>query len=216
MNNQLPAVSWIMPPDGYDEHPPAPAALGEWYSAQILKTLLLRKEVWESTVLFIMYDENDGWFDHVPPPTPPAATPGEFVTAASASSYTGPIGLGVRVPMLVVSPFSAGGWVCSDTFDHTSQLQFLAERFGVSVPNVSSWRQGTVGNLTPALPNLGTPITKKPTLVRTSESIERAPIEGECSSSQLIELNPTTAPYPVPSNQTQPTQGPDTLTPTPT
>jgi phospholipase C len=118
--------------------------------------------------------------------------------------------------MLVVSPFSAGGWVCSDTFDHTSQLQFLAERFGVSVPNVSSWRQGTVGNLTPALPNLGTPITKKPTLTRTSESIKRAPVKGECSTSQLIELNPTTAPYPIPSNQTQPTQGPDTLTPTPT
>jgi len=215
-SNQLPAVSWIIPPDGYDEHPPAPAALGEWYTAQVLETLMSRKEVWESTVLFVMYDENDGWFDHVAPPTPVAGTPGEYVTAASASSYTGPIGLGMRVPMLVVSPFSAGGWVCSDTFDHTSQLQFLAERFGVSVPNVSSWRQETVGNLTPALPNLASPITKRPKLVRTSDHIKRAPVKGECTTAQLIELNPSTAPYPIPSDQTQPTQGPDTLTPTPT
>ncbi len=166
-HNQLPAVSWIIPPDGYDEHPPAPASLGEWYTAQVIKTLMSNKEVWASTVLFIMYDENDGFFDHVAPPTAPPATPGEYVTAPSAPSYSlgQPIGLGVRVPMLVVSPFSAGGWVCSDTFDHTSQLAFLAERFGVDGTvdsNLSTWRQGTVGNLTSALPTLGTPITKEP------------------------------------------------------
>ncbi|HXW36096.1 MAG TPA: alkaline phosphatase family protein [Acidimicrobiales bacterium] len=216
-NDQLPAVSWIIPPDGYDEHPPAPAVLGEWYTRQVLKTLMSNKEVWASTVLFIMYDENDGWFDHVPPPTAPAGTTGEYVTASSDSStYTGPIGLGIRVPMLVVSPFSAGGWVCSDTFDHTSQLQFLATRFGVTVPNVSSWRAGTVGDLTSTLPTLGTPITKKPVLPKVSPSIKKPPIEGECTSGQLIEVNPTTSPYPVPTNQTQPTQGPDTLKPTPT
>jgi len=214
--NQLPAVSWLIPPQGFDEHPPAPASLGEWYTSQILNTLTSNKEVWAKTVLFIMYDENDGWFDHVSPPTPPAGTTGEYVTASSdAAKYPGPIGLGVRVPMLVVSPFSAGGWVCSDTFDHTSQLQFVAERFGVSVPNVSTWRQSTAGNLTTTLPRLNTPTTKVPKLPETSENIKEAPIKGECSKDQLEENNPATAPYPIPSNQVQPVQGPNTLTPTP-
>jgi phospholipase C len=218
LHNELPAVSWIIPPDGYDEHPPAPAALGEWYTAQVLKTLQSNKEVWESTVLFIMYDENDGWFDHVPPPFPSdPTTEGEYVTASSdAANYPGPIGLGVRVPMLVVSPFSAGGWVCSDTFDHTSQLQFVAERFGVAVPNVSPWRRDAVGDLTAALPTLGTPINKRPTLPLTPHGRNKPPIGGECSASQLLELNTTTPAYPIPMPQTQPTQGPDTLKPTPT
>ena len=75
-NDTLPQVSWIVSPQEYDEHPPAPPALGEWYSQQVLNTLLSNPEVWASTVLFIMYDENDGFFDHVPPPTPPAGTAG--------------------------------------------------------------------------------------------------------------------------------------------
>jgi len=211
-NNTLPAVSWIIPPDGYDEHPPAPPALGEWYTSQILQTLISNPKVWASTVLFIMYDENDGWFDHVKPPSPPSGTAGEYVTAASsAATYTGPVGLGVRVPMLVVSPFSAGGWVCSDTFDHTSQLQFLADRFGVTVPNVSTWRQNTVGNLTSTLPTLSAPLTTKPTLPATSSSIKNPPVGGECTSGQLLELNPKTKPYPIPNKQKQPTQEPGIL-----
>jgi len=64
----LPAVSWIIPPVGFDEHPPAPAALGEWYTSEVINALLSNEEIWASTVLFIMYDENDGWFDHVTPP----------------------------------------------------------------------------------------------------------------------------------------------------
>ena len=218
-HGQLPAVSWIVAPDGYDEHPPAPASLGEWYTSRVLKTLMSRREVWARTVLFIMYDENDGFFDHVAPPTAPLSTPGEYITAPGAPSYTSgqPIGLGVRVPMLVVSPFSAGGWVCSDTFDHTSQLQFLAERFGVDGTvdsNVSTWRQGKVGNLTSALPTLGTPITKKPKFGRarkTSDNTNAPPIEGECNAGQLIELNSSTPPYPIPHPQSQPKQGPNTL-----
>jgi len=106
-------------------------------------------------VLFLMYDENDGWFDHVPPPTAPKGTAGEWVTAAKISSETdgirGPLGLGVRVPMLVLSPFSRGGHVASEVFDHTSQLKFVAERFGVEIPNVSAWRKKTVGDLTSTL-----------------------------------------------------------------
>ena len=217
LNNQLPEVSWIIPPVGYDEHPPAPAALGEWYTSQVLMTLMSNKDVWESTVLFIMYDENDGWFDHVAPPTAPAGTAGEYVTASSeASSHRGPVGLGVRVPMLVVSPFSVpADGSCSDTFDHTSQLQFLAARFGVEVPNVSAWRQQTVGDLTAALPTLAAPVRRTPKLARTSDNIDRRPVKGECNADQLEELNPVTAPYRVPADQVQPVQGPNTLKPTP-
>ena len=114
----------------------------------MIGTLVSNPEVWAKTVLFIMYDENDGFFDHVPPPTPPPGTPGEFLTVdplpASAYGVAGPIGLGFRVPMLVVSPFSRGGYVCSDIFDHTSQLRFLETRFGVQAPNISAWRRKTV------------------------------------------------------------------------
>ena len=218
--NKLPAVSWVIPPDGYDEHPPAPAALGEWYTAKVLSTLMSNPEVWASTVLFIMYDENDGWFDHVPPPTPPPGTPGEYLTAhplpSTAGGIAGPVGMGFRVPMLVVSPFSAGGWVCSDTFDHTSQLQFIAERFGVPIPNVSAWRRETAGDLTTTLPTLGSPKTAVAPLPATSENINAPPIGNECGGLQLLELNVNTNPYPVPATHAQPTQAPGTLTPTPT
>lgn len=210
--NTLPQVSWIISPDSYDEHPPAPAALGEWYTQQILDTLTSNPEVWASTVLFIMYDENDGFFDHVPPPTPTEGTDGEYLTNETSETMTqsggvaGPIGLGVRVPMIVVSPFSRGGFVCSDVFDHTSQLQFLASLFDVTVPNVSSWRQSTVGDLTSTLPVLGTPDTKVPKLPLTSDSESAPPIGNECSSEQILELNPSVPAYPVPKHQKMPTQ----------
>ncbi len=104
----------------------------------MLATLVSNREVWSKTVVFHMYDENDGFFDHVPPPTAPVGTPGEFLTQqnlpADASGIRGPIGMGFRVPMLVLSPFSRGGHVASGVFDHTSQLRFLEERFGVRAP----------------------------------------------------------------------------------
>ncbi len=218
-NDTLPQVSWILSPDSYDEHPPAPPQLGEWYTQQILDTLLSNPAVWASTVLFVMYDENDGFFDHVPPPTPPSGTAGEYLTVSplpsAAGGVTGPIGLGVRVPMIVVSPFSAGGWVCSDVFDHTSQLKFLETLFGVTAPNLSSWRRSTVGDLTTTLPVLGSPVVKAPKLPVVSADETMPPISNECTSSQIIELNPSTAPYPVPKHQKIPTQKASKLKPTP-
>ncbi len=208
---QLPSVSWIIPPIGFDQHPPAPAALGEWYIQQVLDTLLSNPAVWAKTVLFISWDENDGFFDHVTPPTPSAGTSGEFLTVdplpADADGVAGPIGLGVRVPMLVVSPFSVGGWICSDTFDHTSQLRFLETRFGVTVPNLSSWRRSVTGDLTNALPVLGAPVTKPRNLPVTSPSTTTPPVSMECSSTQLIELNDSNqAQYPLKKKQKMPTQ----------
>jgi phospholipase C len=213
-------VSWIISPDSYDEHPPAPAQLGEWYTQQILNTLTSNPDIWQNTVLFIMYDENDGFFDHVPPPTPPSGTAGEYLTVnplpSSAGGIAGPIGLGVRVPMLVVSPFSKGGWVCSDVFDHTSQLQFLASLFNVSVPNVTDWRQATVGNLMSTLPRIGSPNYKVPKMAAVSDSEKTGPVGDECTSTQILELNPDLGAYPVPLIQKMPTQAPGTLKSTPT
>jgi phospholipase C len=154
-SGKLPAVSWIIPPLGFDEHPSSAPDRGMWFTQQILDTLMSNKEVWAKTALFVMYDENDGWFDHVPPPVAPKGTPGESLTAKKLSIETSgirsPLGLGVRVPMLVLSPFSRGGHISSELFDHTSQLQFLSERFGIEVPNVSAWRRKTVGDLQSAL-----------------------------------------------------------------
>ena len=116
------------------EHPPAPVTYGEVALAQVLNALVSNPAVWEKTALFATYDENGGFFDHVPPPVPPPGTPGEYLTVeplpSIAGGFRGPIGLGFRVPMLVISPFTRGGFVCSRTFDHTSVLRFLERRFG--------------------------------------------------------------------------------------
>jgi phospholipase C len=154
---RLPSVSWIIPPLGFDEHPSSPPQQGMWFTQQVLNTLTSNRKLWSKTALFVMYDENDGWFDHVPPPTAPKGTPGEWLTvpASQLSPLTngirGPMGLGVRVPCLVISPFSRGGHIASQVFDHTSQLKLISERFGIEVPNVSPWRLNTVGDLTTAL-----------------------------------------------------------------
>jgi phospholipase C len=154
-NDRLPKVSWLIPPLGFDDHPSTSPERGMWFVQQVLDALTAHRKVWSKTVLFLMYDENDGFFDHVAPPTPPRGTHGEWLTAPKISSETlsirGPVGLGMRVPCLVISPFSRGGHVVSDTFDHTSQLKFLHARWGVEVPNVSHWRRKTVGDLTSTL-----------------------------------------------------------------
>jgi phospholipase C len=205
----LPSVSWLIPPLGYDEHPPAPPSLGAWYIDQVLKTLTSNPKVWSKTVLFVMYDENDGFFDHVPPPVAPPGTPGEYVTVnplpATAQGVAGPMGLGFRVPMLVVSPFSRGGYVSSQTFDHTSQIRFLAERFGIHASEISAWRRKTVGDLTATL-RMGTHDVTSPKLPSTSKDTTATVEAMGCSAGDLIELDTSPMPYPLPATQTMPTQ----------
>jgi phospholipase C len=172
----FPSVSWIIPPLGFDEHPSSSPMNGQWFVSMVLDELTSNPKVWEKTALFIMYDENDGWFDHVPPPTAPTGTPGEYLTtstfpagepAPETLGISGPLGLGVRVPLLVVSPFSRGGNIATEVFDHTSQLKLISERFGIDVPNVSAWRRKTVGDLTSTLFQSRTDTTV-PKLPRTS------------------------------------------------
>jgi phospholipase C len=143
MNDKLPAVSWIVPTSTQSEHPDYMPAAGAAFIASKLNAIAARPDVWAKTAFILNYDENDGLFDHVPPPVPPPGAPGEFVNGL-------PIGGGFRVPCIIISPWTAGGWVCSQPFDHTSVLQFLEKWTGVPEPNISDWRRKTFGDLTAA------------------------------------------------------------------
>ncbi len=208
----LPSVSWMIPPLGFDEHPSSSSDNGAWFTSLVLDALVSNPEVWSKTALFLMYDENDGWFDHVAPPTAPAQTPGEYLSATPPQigdpdpgtlGITGPLGLGVRVPALMISPFSRGGNVATELFDHTSQLQLVAERFGVEVPNVSTWRRNTVGDLTSTLFQTPTD-TSFPTNLPATAPYE--PSSGVCAAIDQDTESGGATPS-IPASQTMPTQG---------
>jgi phospholipase C len=206
----LPQVSWISTPVGYDEHPPAPSFLGEWFTQQVLSALVSNPAVWSKTVLFHMYDENDGFFDHVDPPVAPPGTAGEYLSVdplpSDASGIAGPIGLGFRVPLLVLSPFSRGGHICSETFDHTSQLRFIEERFDVRAPNISAWRRSAVGDLTAALRTSRGELTL-PKLPATRDDPAYLASKG-CGETDLLEIATNQPAYPLPAVQKMPVQDP--------
>jgi phospholipase C len=224
----LPSVSWIIPLLPCCEHPATPPEYGEWLVAQILDTLLLNPEVWQQTVFLVIYDENGGFFDHVAPPTPgPTVTTlagiptsdmydGEYVTTLSPSNAAGgaptdwfgvlgPVGLGFRTPGLVISPFSAGGWVCPDTLDHISTLKFIEKLFlppgtlmGSGGLHISPWRYNTVSDFTTALPNIATPVNTcaplPPTSLLFPDIAEQAVVNA------LTGLEDYAQAYPLPSS----------------
>ncbi|WP_335937543.1 phosphocholine-specific phospholipase C [Streptomyces sp. PTD5-9] len=140
----LPEVSYLVPSAVDSEHPSVSSPV---HSAtivyKILDALGRHPEVWRHTAVIINYDENDGFFDHVPPPVAPPEVAEE--------QWEGkPTGLGMRVPMLVVSPWTVGGYVCSEVFDHTSVIRFLERWTGVKEPNIGAWRRTVTGDLTSA------------------------------------------------------------------
>ena len=147
---RLPQVSWLVAPSAQSEHPDYFPAAGAEYIAGKLDAIASNGELWRKTLFILTYDENDGLFDHVPPPVAPPGTPGEYVGGE-------PIGLGFRVPAVVVSPWSAGGRVCSDVLDHTSLIRIIEKRFGVPEPNISAFRRRTCGDFTSALRFSGPP-----------------------------------------------------------
>jgi phospholipase C len=153
INDQLPTVSWIFPPSTMSEHPAYLPANGAAFVASKIDAIAANPDVWAKTVFILSYDENDGLFDHVPPPTPPAGTADEFVALTSPGGTPGdglPVGPGFRVPCLIVSPWTAGGRVIHDPFDHTSILRFLEVLTGVEATNISQYRRKTLGDLTSA------------------------------------------------------------------
>ena len=213
--NSLPQVSWIVAPEAYTEHPNWPANYGAWYVSQMLDALTSNPAVWSKTAFFILYDENDGFFDHMVPPTPPQTREegistvditNEIFTGSATypvSSYpAGPYGLGVRVPMLIVSPWSKGGYVNSEVFDHTSLIRFIEKRFahqyaGLSESNITDWRRAVTGDLTSAF-NFKTPNDAVVTLPST---VAYAPPDNN--------RHPDYSPAP-PTEQAMPVQEPGT------
>jgi phospholipase C len=142
-NGTLPQVSWLIAPTAESEHPIYSPSSGAAFTKQLLDALAANPSIYNSTVFILTYDENGGFFDHIVSPVPAPGTPDEFVGGL-------PIGLGVRVPTIVVSPWSRGGYVCSQVFDHTSLIRFLETWTGVTEPNISAWRRMVCGDMTSA------------------------------------------------------------------
>jgi phospholipase C len=168
MHDRLPTVSYILPTSYQSEHPDFMPAAGADYIASKVNAIASNPSVWEKTVFILIYDENDGLFDHVAPPTAPAGTPDEYVTVEGESA---PIGLGFRVPCVVVSPWTVGGLVCHDTFDHTSTSRLIETVTGVRNTNITAWRRKTVGDFTSTL---GAPSSSSPRLPATQKELELA------------------------------------------
>ncbi|PZP30927.1 MAG: phospholipase C, phosphocholine-specific [Roseateles depolymerans] len=211
LNGTLPQVSWIAAPEAYSEHSNWPTSYGTWYIQNVLNALTANPEVWASTVFIICFDENDGFFDHIVAPTPPAtaaqgkstvSTVNELYPGASSTYVAGPYGLGARVPMLVISPWSKGGWVNSETFDHTSILRFIEKRFGIGEPNISPWRRTVCGDLTSTL-DFSTP---NASAARLPSTAAYAPPQADVVSGKKY----STYTPAVPANQQMPLQEPGT------
>lgn len=191
-NGKLPTVSWLVAPEKFSDHPGAPW-YGAWYVSEAMDILTQNPEVWKKTIFILTYDENDGYFDHVPPFVPPDPyrensgktstgidTLTEYV-AQHDNQYDhapGPIGLGYRVPMIIASPWSKGGWVNSEVFDHTSTLQFLehflSSKTGkiIRETNISDWRRTVCGNLTSAFRPYHGEKSPPPEYLRKNEVLE--------------------------------------------
>lgn len=223
----LPTVSWLVAPEKFSDHPSS-AWFGAWYVSEVMDILTKNPEVWKKTIFVLTYDENDGYFDHVPPftvPDPRNEAAGktsadinphiDFVSMEQErkknieekSMRQSSIGLGYRVPLVIASPWSRGGYVCSEVFDHTSSLQFL-EKFlsekmkkRIEEPNISSWRRSICGDLTSAFrPYKGEKINKPLVLEKNQfiASIDKAKYKKDPAAYkklttmeiQQINLNP--------------------------
>jgi len=191
---KLPAVSYLAAPQNFSDHPSAPW-YGAWYISETLDILTKNPEVWKKTIFILCYDENDGYYDHIPPfsiPDPTKPNSGkvsagidikaEYVTleqdetqVPKANARGGAIGLGFRVPLVVASPWSRGGKVCSQVFDHTSIIQFLEEftshksKKQVRETNITEWRRTVCGNMSSVFQPFDASAYKKPKPVNREE-----------------------------------------------
>lgn len=194
---KLPAVSWLVPPANFSDHPGAPW-YGAWYLSESIDILTKNPAVWKKTIFILCYDENDGYFDHVPPFVPPV--PGKPATGSVSNGIDttmedvtlemdlkrkpaelargSSVGLGYRVPLVVASPWSRGGAVNSQVFDHTSIImfleKFLSQKTGKKIeePNISSWRRTVCGDLTSVFKPYNGETMKMPESVKKDEFYE--------------------------------------------
>lgn len=214
-DGSLPQVSWILPSKLQSEHPGAPSSPvhGADFTTRVLEALTADPAVWGRTVLFLTFDENDGQFDHVPPPAVPSWNRDGVLAGKSTVPLDGqyfsdperkhllfediisgnlrPWGLGPRVPMYVISPWSKGGWVNSQVFDHTSVGMFLERRFGIVLDSISPWRRAVCGDLTSAFDFAQ----------HDDPSLPRLP---DCSDFAAVEARQRALPAPVPPMVSQP------------
>ncbi len=230
---KLPTVSWLTAPEHFSDHPSS-AWYGAWYVSEAFDILTQNPEVWKKTIFILAYDENDGYFDHVPPfvaphserPTTGKVSKGldtrvDFVTLEQEQERKGfpepfarecSIGLGFRVPLVIASPWSKGGYVNSEVFDHTSTLQFLehflSKKTGkkVAEPNISDWRRTVCGNLTSVFRPYHSENIEKPEFLKRDpfvEGIHKAqfkelPSDYKLMTKEEIELinrDPHASPY---------------------
>jgi len=112
----LPAVSWIV--TGYaNEHPPNPTCFGENWTVSKLNAIMQGPD-WDSTAIFLIWDDFGGLYDHVPPPSDDV------------------FGLGPRVPMMIISPYAKPGFISHTIYEHSSVVRFIEETFGL--PNLGN------------------------------------------------------------------------------
>lgn len=231
LSGKLRDVSWIVAPQEYSEHPnPSSPVQGGWYIQEVLNALTASPEVWSKTVLIVNFDENDGFFDHVPSPSAPSLiNPTDPKSAAAGKttlsdadvaferhnyplvgSTTPPAdgrvyGPGPRVPMYVISPWSRGGWVNSQVFDHTSVLRFLEARFGVKELNISPFRRAVAGDLTSAF-NFATPNTEVPPTLAGTRTKDEATNLRKAQQALPAIVPPTNATLPQQATGTRPSR----------
>jgi len=214
MNGTLPSVSWVLPNSTQSEHPTASNPVrGADFISQVLDALTANPATWSQTALLVTFDENDGFFDHLPPPAVPSfrsdgtlaggstvPLAGEYFSdparaylnpADSISGTVRPWGLGARVPLYVISPWSKGGWVNSQVFDHTSTAMFLEQRFGIKVASISPWHRAICGDLTSAF-DFATP------------NNAHLPTLPDASNYAAIEAQQQSLPAPLPPSTPQP------------
>src|SRR6185437_995200 len=109
-SGNLPAVSWLVTGENNNEHPPSSICAGENWTVQQVNAVMSNSAEWSSTVVFITWDDFGGFYDHVAPP------------------MVDQLGLGIRVPLLIVSPYAKAGYISHTQYDFTSMLQFVEAR----------------------------------------------------------------------------------------
>jgi phospholipase C len=112
-DGDLAQVTWITPPVGYNEHPGGPSVcMGENWTVSLVNAIM-RSRFWRSTAIFIVWDDFGGFYDHVPPP------------------HYDVMGLGPRVPLLIISPWAKKGYIDHTTYELSSPLKFIERAFGL-------------------------------------------------------------------------------------
>ena len=111
--DRLPPVTWITPRFELSEHPEYNFCYGENWTTEVVNAIM-RSPMWRDTAIFISWDDFGGFYDHVPP------------------VVVDPFGLGVRVPMILLSPYARRGVVDHHLGEFSSVLRFIEDNWGLT------------------------------------------------------------------------------------